>query len=263
MSTPPAIAGQPASSATPGALAGKVALVTGASRGIGRAIAQSLAGAGAEVFCTSTKEGGCAETIGAITAAGGRAHALVCDVSVAEQVEQLAKALLDRAGRLDLLINNAGITRDGLFLRMSTDDFDQVLSTNLRGVFLVCKAFARSMAKTRGGRIVNVGSVVGISGNAGQANYAAAKAGLVGLSKSLAQELAGRGVTVNVIAPGFISTDMTAAVPADAQQAMLAQIPSGRFGDPKDVAGAALFLCTDAASYITGQTLVVDGGMTM
>ena len=244
-------------------LAGKTALVTGASRGIGRAIAVALAGAGAEVFCTSTKGGGCVDTLAAIAATSAKAHALVCDVASPDQVEQLAKSVLEQAGKLDLLINNAGITRDGLFLRMSTDDFDQVIGTNLRGVFLVCKAFARSMAKTRGGRIVNIGSVVGISGNAGQANYAAAKAGLSGFSKSLAQELAGRGVTVNVIAPGFIATDMTAAIPEEAQKSMLGSIPAGRFGEPTDIAAAVLFLCSDAASYITGQTLVVDGGMTM
>ncbi len=246
-------------------LTGKVALVTGASRGIGRAIAVELARRGAAVFCTSTKAGGCDETLAAIAAlpaGAGKASALVVDVADDSSVEALAKAVLDGAGRLDLLINNAGITRDGLFLRMSAADFDAVLGANLRGTFLVCKAFARAMAKARGGRIVNIGSVVGLTGNAGQANYAASKAGLVALSKSLAQEFGGRGVTVNVVAPGFITTDMTASLPEDAKQAMLQQIPLGRFGQPEDIAQTVAFLCTDAAAYITGQTLVVDGGMT-
>ena len=245
---------------------GKIALVTGASRGIGRAVAVQLAAHGADVFCTSTKVGGCADTLAAIEAGsadGGKATALVADVADPAGVEQLGKTVLERAGRLDFLVNNAGITRDGLFLRMSSDDFDAVLATNLRGTFLVCKAFARAMAKARTGRIVNIGSVVGLTGNAGQANYAASKAGLMGLSKSLAQELAGRGITVNVIAPGFISTDMTAGLPADTKELMLQQIPLARFGQPEDVARAVSFLCSEDAAYITGQTLVVDGGMTM
>ncbi len=245
---------------------GKVALVTGGSRGIGRAIAVALAAQGAEVFCTSTKEGGCAETLAAIAAlpsGSGKAQALVADVASAAAVEAFAKTLLERVGKLDFLINNAGITRDGLFLRMSAEDFDAVLATNLRGTFLVCKAFARAMAKARGGRIVNVGSVVGLTGNAGQANYAASKAGLIGLSKSLAQELASRSITVNVVAPGFIDTDMTAALTPEIRESMLKHIPLSRFGMPDDIARAVAFLCSDAASYITGQTLVVDGGMTM
>jgi 3-oxoacyl-[acyl-carrier protein] reductase len=246
-------------------LQGKVALVTGASRGIGRAIAVDLARHGATVFCTSTKEGGCADTLAAIAdlgAGAGKAVALVADVADTASVDALAKAVLDQGGKLDLLVNNAGITRDGLFLRMSAEDFDAVIGTNLRGAFLVCKAFARTMAKSRGGRIVNIGSVVGITGNAGQANYAASKAGLTALSQSLAQEFGGRGVTVNTVAPGFITTDMTASLPEEVAKGMLAQIPLGRFGCPEDVAHAVTFLCSDAAAYITGQTLVVDGGMT-
>jgi 3-oxoacyl-[acyl-carrier protein] reductase len=246
-------------------LTSKVALVTGASRGIGRAIAVELAKQGATVFCTSTKEGGCDATLAAITALGNdvAAHALVCDVRQSESVAALAKDVLASAGKLDFLVNNAGITRDGLFLRMSTDDFDDVSNTNLRGAFLVCKAFSRAMAKARFGRIINIGSVVGLSGNAGQANYAASKAGLLGLTKSLAQELAGRSVTANVIAPGFIETDMTAGLSDDVKGEMLKMIPLSRFGQSSDIAQTVAFLCGDAASYITGQTLVVDGGMTM
>lgn len=246
-------------------LTSKVALVTGASRGIGRAVAVELARQGATVFCTSTKQGGCDETLAAIAALGKdvAAHALVCDVSDPESVDALAKSVLGEAGKLDFLINNAGITRDGLFLRMSNDDFDDVIGTNLRGAFLVCKAFARAMTKARFGRIINIGSVVGLSGNAGQANYAASKAGLLGLTKSLAQELAGRGVTANVIAPGFIETDMTASLSDDVKSEMLKMIPLSRFGQSSDIAQTVAFLCGDAASYITGQTLVVDGGMTM
>jgi len=243
-------------------LSGKVALVTGASRGIGRAVAVELARLGAEVFCTSTKAGGCDDTLTAIAAADGRGHALVCDVADPASVDAMAKAVLANNG-IDIVVNNAGITRDGLFLRMSLDDFDQVVGTNLRGAFLVCKAFARALAKARGGRIVNIGSVVGLTGNAGQANYAASKAGLIGLTKSLAHELAGRGVTANVVAPGFIETDMTAALGEDVKNAMLQQIPLARFGNPDDIAKTVAFLCSDAAGYLTGQTLVVDGGMTM
>ncbi len=256
-------------------LDGKVALVTGASRGIGRAIAVELARHGAEVFCTSTKASGCDETLAEIAALDGaaadgrgsdgarRAHALVADVADADSVAALATAVLDAAGRIDCLVNNAGVTRDGLFLRMSPEDFDAVVGTNLRGAFLVTKAFARALAKARGGRIVNIGSVVGLTGNAGQANYAASKAGLVGLTKSLAHELAGRGVTANVVAPGFIETDMTRGLTDDVKAAMLQRIPLQRLGRPEDVAHAVAFLCSDAGAYITGQTLVVDGGMTM
>ena len=246
-------------------LSSKVALVTGASRGIGRAVAVELARLGAEVFCTSTKAGGCDETLEAIAALenDASAHALVCNVSDPDSVEALAKGVLEEKGQLDFLINNAGITRDGLFLRMSTADFDDVIGTNLRGAFLVCKAFARAMAKARTGRIINIGSVVGLSGNAGQANYAASKAGLLGLTKSLAQELAARSVTGNVIAPGFIETDMTAGLSEDVKSEMLKQIPLARFGQASDIAQTVAFLCSDAAAYITGQTLVVDGGMTM
>jgi 3-oxoacyl-[acyl-carrier protein] reductase len=246
-------------------LSGKKAVISGASRGIGRAVAVELARLGAEVFCTSTKEGGSAGTLDAIATArpGANGHALVCDVSDEASVDAMAKAVLAQAGSIDLLINNAGITRDGVFLRMSAGDFDDVVGTNLRGAFLVCKAFARAMAKARNGRIVNIGSVVGLTGNAGQANYAASKAGLIGLTKSLAHELASRGVTANVVAPGFIDTDMTAALPDDVRAGLLQRIPLQRLGTADDVARAVAFLCSDAAAYITGQTLIVDGGMTL
>lgn len=247
-------------------LSGKTALVTGASRGIGRAVAVALAAAGANVYCTSTKAGGCDETVAAIAAlpvGSGKGKALVVDVADAASVETMAKAVLAEAGTLELLVNNAGITRDGLFLRMGAEDFDAVIGTNLRGVFLVCKAFSRTLAKAKGARIVNIGSVVGITGNAGQVNYAASKAGLIGLTKSLAQEFAGRGLTANVVAPGFIETDMTAALTQEIRDGMLKTIPLSRFGAPDDIAKTVVFLCGDGASYITGQTLVVDGGMTM
>ncbi len=244
-------------------LAGKTSLVTGASRGIGRAIAVDLAAAGSRVFCVSTRAGGCDETVAACAAAGGEAVALVADVGDAAQVEAMAKRVLDAAPNLDVLVNNAGVTKDGLFLRMTDADFDQVLGVNLRGTFLVCRAFARAMTKARTGRIVNVGSIVGLTGNAGQTNYAASKAGVVGLTKSLAKELGGRGITVNVVAPGFITTDMTAGLPEPVKAGALAQIPLARFGVPEDIAAAVRFLASDAATYITGQVLVVDGGMAM
>ncbi|MCA8975967.1 MAG: 3-oxoacyl-[acyl-carrier-protein] reductase [Planctomycetes bacterium] len=246
-------------------LNGKVALVTGASRGIGRAIAVELARCGAEVFCTSTREGGCDDTLEEIAALenDASAHALVCDVSSEESIDALAKGVLETASGIDFLVNNAGITKDGVFLRMGAADFDDVVGTNLRGTFLLCKSFVRPLGKSKSGRIVNIGSVVGLTGQAGQANYAASKAGLIGLTKSLAREYAGRGLTANVVAPGFIETDMTAKIPEDKQAAMKQQIPLGRFGQPADIARTVSFLCSDAAAYITGQTLVVDGGMTM
>lgn len=238
------------------------AVVTGASRGIGKAIAVELARAGAHVICTSTQAGGCDDTVGAIRACGGRAEAHALDVSDEAAVGVFAEAVLV-GGAPSILVNNAGITKDGAFLRMSSADFDRVVGVNLRGAFLVIKAFARALTKAPAPRIVNVGSVVGLTGNAGQANYAASKAGLVGLTKSLAKELGGRGVTVNLVAPGFIETDMTAGLPDAIRDGALQTIPLGRFGTGEDIAGAVAFLCSDAAAYVTGQVVVVDGGMTM
>ena len=241
--------------------------MTGASRGIGRAIAVTMVQAGADVWCVSTREGGCADTLSACepvaAASGGSARALACDISDPEAVAAMAEKVL-AAGPVHAVVNNAGVTKDGSFLRMSVEDFDAPIHVNLRGAFLVCKAFARPLTKANGvGRIVNVGSIVGLVGNAGQANYAASKAGVVGMSRSLAKELGGRGVTCNVVAPGFIETDMTASLPEDVRAKVSGDVPLGRFGSASDVAGTVAFLCSDAASYITGQVLVVDGGLSL
>jgi 3-oxoacyl-[acyl-carrier protein] reductase len=243
-------------------LAGRRAVVTGASRGIGRAIAAALGAAGAHVICASTRPGGCEETVAAILASGGSAEAMAVDVADEASVAAFAERVL-AGGAPNILVNNAGITKDGVFLRMSADDFDRVIGVNLRGAFLVTKAFVRAMTKVPAPRIVNVGSVVGLTGNAGQANYAASKAGLVGLTRSLAKELGSRGVTVNLVAPGFVETDMTAGLTEAVRETALRSIPLGRFGSGADIAGAVAFLCGDAAAYVTGQVLVVDGGMTM
>ena len=243
-------------------LAGQTALVTGASRGIGRAVALELAGAGATVAVNYANSSGAAEEVVAqISAAGGSAYALKADVSQEDQVEQLMAAVLERSGSLDVLVNNAGITRDGLLMRMKTEDWQAVLELNLSGVFLCTRAITRTMLKQKRGRIINITSVVGLMGNAGQANYAAAKAGVIGFTRSTARELASRGITVNAVAPGFIATDMTKDLKADE---LLNAIPLGRYGQPEEVAGAVRFLAADpAAAYITGQVLQVDGGMVM
>ncbi len=243
-------------------LADQVALVTGASRGIGRAIALELAAAGAEVVVNYAASASAAEAVvEAITAAGGRAYALAADVAVEEQVDGLVKTVLERSGRLDVLVNNAGITRDGLLLRMKTSDWQSVIDLNLTGVFLCTRAVSRSMLKARRGRIINITSVVGLVGNPGQANYSAAKAGVIGFTRSTAAEFASRGITVNAVAPGFIATDMTRELN---EEPILAAIPLGRMGQPEEVAGAVRFLAADpAAAYITGQVLQVDGGMVM
>ena len=243
-------------------LAGQTALVTGASRGIGRAVALELAGAGATVAVNYASSSGAAEEVVAqISAAGGSAYALKADVSQEDQVEQLMAAVQERSGSLDVLVNNAGITRDGLLMRMKTEDWRAVLELNLSGVFLCTRAITRTMLKQKRGRIINITSVVGLMGNAGQANYAAAKAGVIGFTRSTARELASRGITVNAVAPGFIATDMTKDLKADE---LLNAIPLGRYGQPEEVAGAVRFLAADpAAAYITGQVLQVDGGMVM
>jgi 3-oxoacyl-[acyl-carrier protein] reductase len=242
----------------------KVALVTGGSRGIGRSIAATLAGAGALVVINYKSNAAAAEeVVSAITAAEGRAAAIQADVSASPEVERLFKELLDRYGKIDILVNNAGITRDTLLLRMKEEDFDAVLQTNLRGVYLCTKAALRPMTKARSGRIINITSVVGLIGNAGQANYAAAKAGIIGFTKAAAREIASRNITVNAIAPGYIETELTDVLSETVRQAILENIPLGRLGQPQDVANLVCFLASDAAGYITGQTLTVDGGMVM
>lgn len=246
-------------------LAGRVALVTGASRGIGRAIALQLGASGAAVVVNYRgSEAAAHEVVGQITAAGGQAIAVQADVSDAAAHEALIKATTDAFGRLDILINNAGITRDTLLLRMKTTDIDDVLNTNLRGVMLLTKSALRPMLKNKWGRIISLSSIIGLTGNAGQANYAASKAGLLGFTKSVALEMASRNITANAICPGFIETDMTAAaMTADFRAKALERVPLGRLGTPADIANAVVFLASDAAAYITGQTLAVDGGWTM
>ncbi len=245
-------------------LSGRVALVTGGSRGIGRATAERLAASGAIVVINYRGNTAAAEaTVAAITGAGGTALAIQGDVSNPADVEQMVKATLEQFGRIDILVNNAGITRDNLLLRMKDSDFDEVIATNLRGVFLCTRAVLRPMTRQRYGRIINITSVIGLIGNAGQANYAAAKAGIIGLTKSTAREMASRGITVNAIAPGFIETEMTDALNEETRKAILATIPLGRFGQPAEVAGLVCFLASDAGAYISGQTLTIDGGMVM
>ena len=247
---------------SPAPLADQVALVTGASRGIGRAIALELAAAGALVVVNYASSPQAAEAVVAeIAAAGGRAWAHQANVAEEEQVEAMVKAVLAKEGRLDVLVNNAGITRDGLLMRMKTADWQSVIDLNLTGVFLCTRAVSRTMLKARSGRIINITSVVALMGNPGQANYSAAKAGLIGLTRSSAAEFASRGVTVNAVAPGFIESDMTAELN---KEPILAAIPLGRMGQPAEVASAVRFLAADsAAAYMTGQVLQVDGGMVM
>ncbi len=244
-------------------LAGKVAIVTGASRGIGRSISVALAGQGAKVVASARNAEALDNLVAEIKALGGEALAVVGDVAVEADANNLIEQAVAAYGQLDILVNNAGITRDGLLLRMKNDDWDAVLDTNLKGAFLCIRAAAKFMSKQRSGRIINISSVVGEMGNAGQANYCASKAGLLGLTKSVARELARRNVTVNAITPGFIVTDMTENMTDKAREAMTEQIPLGRLGLAEDVAHAVLFLASDQSSYITGQVLGINGGMYM
>jgi len=238
---------------------GKVALVTGASRGIGRSIASTLSNAGAHVVCVSRNEA----DVKAVADSLPHASSAACDVSSAERFGELVNSIITDQGQLDILVNNAGITRDGLIMRMKEDDWNLVMDINLKGAFNGIKAAMRPMMKQKSGRIINISSVVGLTGNAGQANYAASKSGLIGLTKSTAKELSSRGITVNCIAPGYIATDMTDELSDAVKEDLEKQIPLGRIGDPDDIAHAVLFLASDEASYITGQTLTVDGGMVM
>lgn len=241
-------------------LTGKTALVTGASGGIGAAVARALHGAGATVALSGTRE---APLQALATELGSRAHVLPCDLSDADAVEALPKSALQAMGGLDILVNNAGITRDMLFMRLSDEDWHAVLNVNLTASMRLCRAVMRPMMKARWGRIVNIGSVVGTTGNAGQANYAAAKAGLIGLTKSIAAEVASRGITANTVAPGFIATPMTDKLTEDQKTRINGQIPAGRMGTPEDIAAAVLFLASAEAGYVTGATLHVNGGMAM
>ena len=245
-------------------LAGKTALVTGASRGIGREIALELARQGADVVVNyAGSEAKAHEVVEEIKGLGREALAIQCDVSKSESVTDMIKGTVEHFGKLDILINNAGITRDNLLMRMKENEWDDVMNINLKGVFLCTKAVTRQMMKQRSGRIINISSVVGVSGNPGQANYVAAKAGVIGLTKTSAKELASRGITVNAIAPGFITTEMTDQLTEDIQNEMLKMIPLAQFGEPRDIANCVVFLASDDSRYITGQTIHVNGGMVM
>lgn len=245
-------------------LTGKIALVTGASRGIGRAIAIALAEGGADVAINyAGSEAAAAETAQAVEALGRRAITIQANVGKSNEFEAMVKQVVETFGTIDILVNNAGITRDNLIMRMKEEEFDQVIETNLKGVFNGIKAVTRPMMKQRSGRIINISSVVGVLGNPGQANYVAAKAGVIGLTKASARELASRFITVNCVAPGFIETDMTDKLPEEMRTKLLGDIPLARLGAPEDIASAVRFLASDSASYMTGQTIHVDGGMYM
>lgn len=245
-------------------LAGKSALVTGASRGIGREIALELARQGANVAVNfAGSEAKANEVVDEIKALGRDAFTVKCDVSNSEEVNEMVKDTIDRFGKLDILVNNAGITKDNLLMRMKEEEWDDVININLKGVFLCTKAVTRQMMKQRVGRIINIASIVGVSGNPGQANYVAAKAGVIGLTKTTAKELASRNITVNAVAPGFITTDMTDKLTEEIKAEMLKQIPLARLGEPKDIAKVTAFLASDDSAYMTGQTLHIDGGMVM
>ena len=245
-------------------LTGKVAVVTGASRGIGREIAKTLGAEGATVVVNyNGSKDKAEEVVKEIREAQGKAEAVQCDVSDFEKAGELMDHVIKTYDRVDILVNNAGITRDGLLMRMSEEDFDSVIRTNLKGAFHCMRHVARQMIRQKSGRIINISSVSGVLGNAGQINYAASKAGIIGMTKSAARELASRGITVNAVAPGFINTDMTEVLPDKVKEGAAAQIPMGMFGDTRDVADAVAFLASDQARYITGQVLCVDGGMAM
>ena len=244
-------------------LANLIAVVTGAGRGIGRAIALKFAAEGADIVCVSRTAENSEKVAGEIRALGRRAWAWAVDVSDAKGVAEAGEQIVAQTGRVDILVNNAGVTRDGLLMRMSEEEWDTVLDTNLKGAFLFTKTLARTFLKQRSGRIINVASVIGLIGNAGQSNYASSKAGLIGFTKSVARELASRGVTVNAVAPGFIETDMTAVIGDEIRKELLRKIPLNCFGQPEDIAHAALYLAGPAARYVTGQVLVVDGGLVM
>ena len=244
-------------------LANKVAVVTGAGRGIGRAVALAYARMGADVACVSRTEENSAKAAAEVEALGRRAWAVAVDVSDTAAVDAAAGKILDDAGRVDILVNNAGVTRDNLLMRMSEEEWDTVINTNLKGAFNFTKALTRPFIKQRSGRIINIASVIGLIGNAGQSNYAASKAALIGFTKSVAKELAPRGITANAIAPGFIETDMTATLDDKVRESIIGNVPLGRFGSPDDIAHAAVFLAMEPSGYITGQVLTVDGGMVM
>jgi 3-oxoacyl-[acyl-carrier protein] reductase len=244
-------------------LTGKKALVTGASRGIGKAVAMKLASEGAEVIVTATSLERAKQTADHIVSLGGKAIPVKVDVGVSSEVEDLFKVVVEQFGSLDILVNNAGITRDGLLMRMKDDDWDSVIDINLKGTFSCTREAIKLMAKVKSGRIVNISSVVGEMGNAGQANYCASKAGIIGFTKAVAREYAKRNITVNAVAPGFIETDMTGVLSEGVREELLKQIPVNRFGSPEDIANAVYFLVSDMGSYVTGQVLSVNGGMYM
>jgi 3-oxoacyl-[acyl-carrier protein] reductase len=246
-----------------GQLDNQVAVVTGAGRGIGRAIALRFAAEGADIVCVSRTAENAEKAANEVRSLGRKAWPHAVDVADPKAVTEAEETILGESGRVDILVNNAGITRDGLIMRLSEEDWDTVLDTNLKGAFLFIRAFSRTFLKQRSGRIINVSSVIGLIGNAGQSNYAASKAALIGLTRSVARELASRGITVNALAPGFIETDMTAALGPDLRAELLKRIPLNTLGDPEDIAHAALFLAGPGARYITGQVLTVDGGMVM
>lgn len=241
----------------------RVAIITGASRGIGRAIALRLAKDGRHVVCVARSQGPLDELVAEIGAAGGRAMAKACDLADSAAVAAMVESVASELGRIDILVNNAGITRDNLILRMSDDEWDDVVNTNLKAVFVACRAAARPMMKGKFGRIVNIASTSGLVGNAGQANYAAAKSGLTGLTKTIARELGGKGITANVIAPGFIQTDMTKDLPPQVIDSVKAMMAVRQLGTPEDIAAAVAYATSDEAGFLTGQTIAVDGGMTM